>query len=291
MLNEQQLSHFREQGYVVIPEALSQFGLERVRVGYEQAQQQTAAAWREANASGPTKGVYGRGAAAHVMVDMWQHDDLFLDVADNPALIPALRQVVGPDLQLTEAIGHIHPAGTAAHIEWHRDWPPWSHPTQALKAKVFYFLDDIDADMGCFSIVPASQTRPEDPPGSSNSFNNEERVKGEPQYTGERLEDMPGMQKMTGAAGTAVIWNVALWHTATANTSHRDRRILVYGYTHFWVKQWEDRKPPQRMIEWADSPHRRQLMGIHAVQGRAAWDRQDVPYLPEHRAIAKAKPF
>jgi hypothetical protein len=40
-----------------------------------------------------------------------------------------------------------------------------------------------------------------------------------------------------------------------------------------------------------DSPQRRQLVGIHAVQGRAAWDRQDVPYLPEHRAIAEAKPF
>ena len=40
MLNEQQLSHFRGQGYVVIPEALSQFRLERVSVAYEQAQQQ-----------------------------------------------------------------------------------------------------------------------------------------------------------------------------------------------------------------------------------------------------------
>ncbi len=36
---------------------------------------------------------------------------------------------------------------------------------QILKAKVFYFLDDIGSDMGCFSIVPASHTWPEDPPG------------------------------------------------------------------------------------------------------------------------------
>ena len=26
-------------------------------------------------------------------------------------------------------------------------------------------------------------------------------------------------------------------------------------------------------------------------QGRAAWDRQDIPYLPKHKAIADAKPF
>ena len=42
---------------------------------------------------------------------------------------------------------------------------------------------------------------------------------------------------------------------------------------------------------WADTPQKRQLMGIHAVQGRAAWDRRDVAYLPEHQAIADAKPF
>ncbi len=292
MLSDDQLSHFRQQGYVIVPDALKDLGQERVRQAFNDAQRQTEPAWREYLASELTKGVYGRGPSAHVMVDMWQHDGLFLDLADNPAVIPALQQVVGPDLQLTEAIGHIHPADTPAHIEWHRDWPPWSHPTQALKAKVFYFVDDIDADMGCFSIVPASHAWPEDPPGSTNSFHTEaERAERTPQYTGDELEDMPGLQKVTAAAGTAVIWNVALWHTATANTSSRDRRILVYGYTHFWVKQWEDRRPPKAMIEWADSPHRRQLMGIHAVEGRAAWDRRDVPYLPEHQAIADAKPF
>ena len=59
----------------------------------------------------------------------------------------------------------------------------------------------------------------------------------------------------------------------------------------FWVKQWEDRTPAREIVAWADTPQKRQLMGIHAVQGRAAWDRRDVAYLPEHQAIADAKPF
>jgi len=291
VLTQQQLTHFREQGYVIVPDTLQGFGRERILDAFERARRQTEPDWREVTASGSTKGVYGLGAAAHVMVEMWQFDDLFLDLADNPAVFPILQQVVGHDLQLTEAIGHIHPAGTPAHIGWHRDWQPWSHPTQALKAKVFYFLDDIEPDMGCFSIVPASHTWPDDPPGAVNSFTDTEGVVSKPQSSHERLEDMPGMKKITAPAGTAVIWNVALWHTATANTSHKDRRILVYGYTHFWIKQWEDRTPPQKLVEWADTPLRRQLMGIHAVQGRAAWDRQDVAYLPEHRLIAAAKSF
>ena len=33
----------------------------------------------------------------------------------------------------------------------------------------------------------------------------------------------------------------------------------------------------------------RQLLGIHCVNGRRGWDRTDVEYLPEHKAIADAK--
>jgi ectoine hydroxylase len=290
VLTEKQREHFRTQGYLLVPDALAEIGLERVWDAYEQVRRKTEGEWRETIAVATGKGVYGQGMAAHVMVDLHLHDPLFLDLANNPQVVPILATVVGPDLQLTEAIGHNHPAGTPAHIEWHRDWPPWTHPTQILKAKVFYYLDDISDDMGPFSVVPGSHTWPDDPPGSFNSFAVETNAE-KPQYAGAQLEDMPEMKKLTAPAGTAVIWNVALWHTATANTSASDRQMIVYGYTHFWVKQWEDRTPPPEIVDWADTPQKRQLMGIHAVQGRAAWDRRDVAYLPEHQAIADAKPF
>ena len=32
-------------------------------------------------------------------------------------------------------------------------------------------------------------------------------------------------------------------------------------------------------------------MGIHAVEGRAVWDRKDVEYLPEHLELVKSKKF
>lgn len=46
MLTDDQFSHFRERGYVVIPDALNPFDVERVSAAFEQAQQQTEAAWR-----------------------------------------------------------------------------------------------------------------------------------------------------------------------------------------------------------------------------------------------------
>lgn len=290
MLSDHQLTQFHEQGYIVIPDAFADIGVERVFAAYQQARKQTEAAWHQATAANIDKGEHRLGAAAHQVLDLFKYDPLFLDLANNPTIISILEQVVGPDLQLTEMIGHHHPANTPTHIGWHRDWPPWSHPTQILKAKVFYYLEDIADDMGPYSVVPGSHTWPHDPPGSVNSFSTEPPTE-ELKYDGETLEDMPHMIKVSAPAGTAVIANVALWHTATANTSTRHREVIICGYTHFWVKQWEDRTPPQEMIDWADTPQKRQLMGIHAVQGRAAWDRSDIPYLPEHQILVDAKPF
>ena len=131
--------------------------------------------------------------------------------------------------------------------------------------------------MGCFSVVPGSHKRDAYPPRD--------------EYIGATLEQMPGMQKIVGSAGSAILWDVTLWHTGTANTSTRDRRILIYGYQPFFVKKWGSDRPPQEVIDWANTPQRRELMGIHAVQGRASWDRKDVAYLPEHEELVKAKKF
>ena len=276
-LTDEQVTHFREHGYVLVENALDAYGLARVRSAFEAAQRATDPAWRGMVQSGVFKGGYGHGPDAHTIDEAYQHDELFLDIAENPHLAPLLERVIGPNVQSMEIVAHCHHAHTNAHTGWHRDWPPYRHPHYALKVKAFYFLDDQSEEMGCFTVVPGSHQWDDDPPRD--------------RYTGRDLETMPGMKKMVGPAGSVLVWDVTLWHTGTANTSDRDRRLLIYGYMPFWVKKWESRTPPDTVINWANTPQRRQLMGIHAVHGRASWDRKDVPYLPEHAALAAAKRF
>jgi len=273
----EQLAQFREEGYVLIENALDPFGLDRVRAAFENVQRQTEPAWRTMVQSGNIKGGYGNGPDAHTMGNAYEYDPLFLDIANNPVVIPFLEAVIGPSLQVMEIVAHCHHGHTNAHTGWHRDWPPYRHPEYILKAKAFYFLDDQTEEMGCFTIVPGSHKRDENPPRE--------------QYVHETLEEMPGLKKMIGPAGSVLIWDVTLWHTGTANTSDRDRRLLIYGYMPFWVKKWESQTPPQSVLDWANTPHRRELLGIHAVHGRASWDRKDVEYLPEHAELVKAKKF
>ncbi|MEZ4728804.1 MAG: phytanoyl-CoA dioxygenase family protein [Caldilineaceae bacterium] len=276
-VTDEQLRQFREEGYVLIENALDPFGLGRVRAAFEHIQRQTEPAWRAMVQSGNLKGGYGNGPDAHTMGNAYEYDTLFLDIADNPITTPLLETVIGPNVQVMEIVAHCHHGHTNAHTGWHRDWPPYRHPQYSLKVKAFYFLDDQTEDMGCFTIVPGSHHWDEDPPREK--------------YVHETLEEMPGLKKMVGPAGSVLIWDVTLWHTGTANTSDKDRRLLIYGYMPFWVKKWESQHPPQTVVDWADTPRRRQLVGIHAVHGRASWDRKDVDYLPEHAEMVKAKKF
>lgn len=277
MLTAEQRRQFDEQGYFLLEDALTEFGLARVIAAYEAVQRDTETAWREMVASGVYKGGYGHGPDAHTMSNIYEYDTIFLDIANNPTIIPLMKEITGPDLQVMEMVAHCHHAGTNAHTGWHRDWPEWSHPQYTLKTKVFYFLDDQDEEMGCFSLVPGSHKRVEKPPRD--------------EYVNGTLEQMPGLTKIVAKAGSAVIWNVLCWHTGLANVSPRDRRILIYGYQPFWVKKWVSRTPPDVIVKWADTPFKRQLMGIHLVHGRASWDRKDVPYLPEQEEMVNAKKF
>ena len=262
---------WREQwdrdGYVIVENALDSVGLDRVRAAYEHVESEQAPAWKSSVLDGTYSGGYGNGPDAHTMTRIYDYDDVFLDLAANPLVTPIIEEVVGKNFQVMEMICHNHHAGTRAHTGWHRDWPPYVHPKFALKVKVFYFLDDQDEDMGCFTLVPGSHKLAEDP----------ERDK----YSRDNLTHMPGYKKMIAPAGSAVIWNVICWHTGLANVSTKDRRLVIYGYMPFWVKKWENKELPEAIIKWANTPIRRQIMGIHAVHGRNVWDRTDISRLPD----------
>lgn len=263
--------NWREQwdrdGYIIVENALDSVGIDRVRSAYETIEVDQAPAWQESVANQTHGTAYGNGPDAHTMRNIQDYDDIFLDLAANPIVTPIIEDVVGSNFQVMEMICHNHHAGTKAHTGWHRDWPPYVHPQFALKVKVFYFLDDQDEDMGCFTLVP----------GSHKLDANPDREK----YTRQNLTDMPSHKKMVAPAGSAVIWNVICWHTGLANVSSRDRRLAIYGYMPFWVKKWEAKQIPESIIKWANTPIRRQIMGIHAVHGRNVWDRTDIPRLPE----------
>ena len=273
-LSKQQRDHYDENGFVIIENAIDLAGLELIRSAYQRAERERKPEWLAMVEKGESKGGYGNGPDAHTIRPDYSWDTTILELANNPRILPIIEELIGPDYQVTDMLYHNHHAGSRAHTRWHRDWPPWSHPQFTLKVKCFYALDDIHEDQGCLCIVPGTHKNPEEPPKDK--------------YDKDNLTSMPGHRKIVMNAGDVIIWNVSCWHTGLPNTSTRDRRLVIYGYMPFFVKKWST-VPPDALVKWADTPMKRQLMGIHCVHGRRSWDRTDVEYLPDHQVIADAK--
>jgi hypothetical protein len=91
MFNQSELDHYKEHGYVIIENALDTFGLGRVQTAYEHIQSLTEPAWRQSLVEGNFKGGYGNGPDAHTMDSIYQYDNLWLDIAANPRILPLLK--------------------------------------------------------------------------------------------------------------------------------------------------------------------------------------------------------
>jgi ectoine hydroxylase-related dioxygenase (phytanoyl-CoA dioxygenase family) len=116
--------------------------------------------------------------------------------------------------------------------------------------KVFYLLSDVNADSGGTAMIPGSHRFPADIPLPT----------GDPGAT-------PGAVQMTGKAGDAYLFNGRVYHAAVNNNSDVPRRVLIYNYGHFWMKQWSGYEPSEALKAKATTPIARQLLGIGDAYG------------------------
>lgn len=269
LLSKERYAFLDTQGYLILEDALAGDQLARVQEAFRRVEEETREEWQQALLHPPQFKPYGLGETAHVVEPIVTRGEIFLDLLEYPLTISTARAFVGPDIQMLDNALHVKPAGTKSHTRWHRDArtcfyavEEWSAEDRRewerlracekpfFKLKVFFFVDDIDEDTAPFSVVPGTHAL---------------EVEQVPQY--ETLEDMPNHVKATGRAGTAIIWNASIWHTAMDHTGTKPRRMLLYNYAHFGMKQYAPCVPTPELAAHtqAGSPLCRQLLGLERM--------------------------
>ncbi|MBT4139623.1 MAG: hypothetical protein HOE48_17000 [Candidatus Latescibacteria bacterium] len=261
---------FDEDGYVVVEDAIPGDQLARVQAAFDRVEEETRPAWLERIAKDKSRGSYGVGPDAHVVEPILDQDDVFIDVMENPVTIALAERMQGPDMMMIDNALHVKPPGKVAHTRWHKDSKIWEHDvnewdasdraawenmrvceTPYHKIKIFFFVYDVDFDTGPFSVVPGSHKW------------DEQEI---PRY--EDLNEMPNHVRITGPAGSAILWNGRIWHTAMDNTDDKARRLLLYNYTHFGQKQYDWCIPKgefrERLVR-ERSPLCKQLLGFERM--------------------------
>jgi ectoine hydroxylase-related dioxygenase (phytanoyl-CoA dioxygenase family) len=208
-MNEHEIFLFDLQGFLVVPNALSAEQVTHLNAIMDQ---------RIAEEAGPDMRTHRFGR-------LLSWDKAYRDLIDNPRILPYLEQIVGPKFRLDHDYGDVirtgkGPIGTVLH----GGATPFD-PSQYYIFRngqmynglivVAYNLKDVNPGDGGFACVPGSHK-------SNLPFPRE--------WTD--LEDPHAcVQRVTGAAGTAVIFTEALTHGTLPWTGKDERRTLFYKYS------------------------------------------------------------
>ena len=126
---------------------------------------------------------------------------------------------------LSSGMGNYRAPNSPAATLWHRDGGPYMRLT--------IYLDDVTEGVGPTAVVPGSHKDPNRPPPWANHD-------GQPRA-------LPGMVPLPAPAGTCLINDTNIWHTAMPNRTSRPRRLVWVVYK--WSTQVYDVRP-----EWHHSP-------------------------------------
>ena len=117
---------------------------------------------------------------------------------------------------------YLSDADREGYTRWHRDGQ-----RQAPQLKMFLYLSDVEVDGGPLALVPGSHQLPLGPQETLRcSFRSSMTLDADlPQSA------MPNAFRFAAKAGSAVLFDLASWHTAMENVPGRpDRRTVIIGW-------------------------------------------------------------
>lgn len=239
-MNEEQYERWKRDGYLVLDQFLSSGEVER----YNRRMDQAFAKFQEAGKSNPETAQLDN---VNQISGIIEYDSIFLELMEHPNMMNMMRDALGHSFVMVDNDALIKPPQKPAHTGWHRDTGTSlmiHEKSVPFMVKVFYFLSDVEYDGGCLALLPGSHLMPD-----------EKLPKADKQ------EEMPGHVRMNVKAGTAVMFNGYVYHSALNNYTNHTRRSLIYNYSPSFVRTWPGYEPSERLVAEADTNMRKMLLG------------------------------
>ena len=221
MLSEAQIEFYRENGYVLVENAVSPEQLARLR-------SITVDLIEKSRTVAQSDDVYdldaGHSAAAPKLTRIkLPHllDPFYWEVLTNSRITETLKQLLGENVLIQTSKLNTKAPGGGAAVEWHQDWAFYPHTNDDLLA-CGLMLEDVDEPNGPLQVVPGSHK------GPVLSHNSDKGV-----FCGAIDPDDPDFHQdkavtLTGKAGDMTIHHARTVHGSAPNLSDRARLILFY---------------------------------------------------------------
>lgn len=260
-LTDEQLSLYRDEGFVVIPEL---FGPDDLLAAAEAIDQLTQQAVQEpANLAEvlelEPEPIDGKRIPRRIYSPLVAHEG-FRSIATHEKLLGPIEDLVGPNIDCQHSKLNMKPAHVGSVVEWHQDLPFFPHINDDLVSTLVY-LDEATKHNGCLQVMPRMH-------GSYL-----EHVDDEGYFTGmisQQLEATPVL--LEAPAGSVIFMHPLTPHGSLPNTSPQARRTLIFEF----------RASDSFPIYYGEQTHRNEQSAVH-IQGeqpRTARFGGPLPVLP-----------
>jgi ectoine hydroxylase-related dioxygenase (phytanoyl-CoA dioxygenase family) len=231
MLSYEQLAHFADHGWVVLPDVLDQ----SLCAAYIAAMDRCVRTRRTIEVS--------HAVDTKQIDNQVLYDDIFLDWFKLPGVLDANRQLIGAPLRLNTSFAHIripHPDRATRgdqltnidNLGWHRDWrPKWGIVPHDADPRLIHctmtnnvtYLTAVSAGNGSTAVLDGSHT-----------------LEGSYQT----LKDRCPVLQPSLSTGSILLFSETLIHAAVPILSERIRYNMYYNFTPAWIAPWNNREIP-----------------------------------------------
>ena len=226
---KKELKFFRDNGYFVVPEALSSLEVATLNQAIDEDRERYDSLWLR-------RGEGGRRQSVSVLLSSAAFDGIIR----HPVILERVEALMGEGLCFEELSVMIREplTGEPPAASWHRDQRHWQeHPLVLKNLSVVYYLTDVDETTHAFAIVPeAVETKRADP----------------------RDVDPDRGIELYGRAGTAILFNAASVHAGVVKQTLEQRRTIHIYYGHRSLPPLSNHTiVPRRLLEAGDEASRR----------------------------------
>jgi ectoine hydroxylase-related dioxygenase (phytanoyl-CoA dioxygenase family) len=222
MLSAAELTAYRRDGFIVVPDVLSAAEIATLRHATDGFVRESAAVLAHNDVYDLEDAHSAREPRVRRIKAPHLHHVDYAAAARHPKIVAALADLWGT-VRFDTGKLNMKSAGYGAPIEWHQDWAFYPHTNDDLAA-VGIMLDDCTEDNGPMMVLPGSHRGPiYDHHGADGRFCGAI----DPAANG---LDLSLAAPCLGKAGAITIHHVRAVHGSATNFSGRERRFLLFQY-------------------------------------------------------------
>ncbi len=221
-LSEQQVEHYRDQGYLLLENVIPDEQLAKIRATISAFVDQS----RQVSSSNGMFDLDPSHDAEQPCVrrlkDPHTLHPVFANLAKCDEILDPVAQLLGGTVRFDHSKLNFKHAHAKAEINWHQDWAFYPHTNDDILA-VGVMIEDCTPESGPLMVLPGSHKGPVYDHHYNGVFTGG--------VDGSLLQDQLGNAvELVGSAGSITIHHVRMLHASRNCTTHTARPLLLFSY-------------------------------------------------------------